>query len=324
MGGDLLKIAAEKLDSACDAREAEASVRRRHHQPLPLRPGERGTPLSAVDVAWLRMDEPSNLMHIHGVLVLGGGRLDASRRTCSAGAWRRSPGSGSGCGDEANFGRLVWVDDADFDLARHVIEERLDEPGDDAELAATIAEHLSRPFDRAHPLWEFRLLRGYRGATRSSSGGCTTTIGDGVALMMVLLAMTDLTPHGPASARRQPIDPACRPRSEIVNPFLDLFRRPAGGARRHAPGARGGDARDAAPDAGADRGDAAGAPAAQGAGAAAALGRLVGRWNDPATPFKGKLGVDKRVAWTDRLPLERFAGSASRSAARSTTCSTPR
>ncbi|KAB2867489.1 MAG: hypothetical protein F9K43_14285, partial [Bauldia sp.] len=48
--------------------------------------------------------------------------------------------------------RLVWADDADFDLSRHVVEEPLAEPGGERELAAKIAEHLGRPLDRAHPL----------------------------------------------------------------------------------------------------------------------------------------------------------------------------
>jgi hypothetical protein len=31
-------------------------------EPLPLGRGEHGTPLSPVDLAWLRMDEPANRM----------------------------------------------------------------------------------------------------------------------------------------------------------------------------------------------------------------------------------------------------------------------
>ncbi|MEZ5313978.1 MAG: wax ester/triacylglycerol synthase family O-acyltransferase [Thermoanaerobaculia bacterium] len=59
-------------------------------------------------------------------------------------------------------GQLVWVDDAAFDVRRHLREERIAEPGDDAALAAAIERHLERDFDTAHPLWEFHLLQGHR------------------------------------------------------------------------------------------------------------------------------------------------------------------
>ncbi len=272
-------------------------------RPLPLRPGERGTPLSSVDVAWLRMDEPSNLMHIHGVLVLEGSPPFDAVANLLGGRLGGIPRFRQRIGDDG--GRMVWVDDADFDLARHVTEETLDGPGSDADLADKIAEHLGRPFDRAHPLWEFRLLRGYRGSDTAIFGRLHHTIGDGVALMMVLLAMTDLTPHGPAT-----IDPAV-PASELtVNPFLDLFRRPAAeldATRRALEEVMPETLRlMLAPIEAMRRVH----PLLKGAGATAALGRLVGRWNDPSTPFKGKLVVDKRVAWTDRVPLETLRGAA--------------
>jgi WS/DGAT/MGAT family acyltransferase len=43
---------------------------------------------------------------------------------------------------------------------------------------------------------------------------------------------------------------------------------------------------------------------ARGAGSTLALGRLLGYGRDPATPFKGEIGVPKRVAWTEPIPLE--------------------
>ena len=48
-----------------------------------------------------------------------------------------------------------WVDDADFDLDFHVRELALPAPGDDHQLAEQIARIMSRPLDRARPLWEF-------------------------------------------------------------------------------------------------------------------------------------------------------------------------
>ncbi len=273
--------------------------------PLPLRPGERGTPLALVDVAWLRMDEPSNLMHIHGVLILQGSPSLAAveqRLGARLGGIPRFRQRIARDGD-----RLVWADDADFDLSRHVVEEPLAEPGGERELAAKIAEHLGRPFDRAHPLWEFRLFRGYQGGDTVVFGRLHHTIGDGVALMMVLLAMTDVAPDGPATSGPAPSDQGL-----VANPILELFHRPI----RELDGVRAALEQlmpetlrlMLAPIEAMKRVN----PLLKGVGSVAALGRLVGRWNDPATPFKGGLGVDKRVAWTGKVPLEtlRDAGRA--------------
>jgi WS/DGAT/MGAT family acyltransferase len=266
-------------------------------EPLPLRPGERGKPLSAVDVAWLRMDEPANLMHIHGVIVLAG---SPSRDQVAQLFERRLMAMPRFRQRIARDGdRYVWVDDAAFDLANHLAEEPLAEPGGDAELAAKIAEHLHRPFDRAHPFWEFRLFRGYRGGDTALFGRLHHTIGDGVAMMVVILALTDLTRYGPAT-----IEPEAPGDAPHLNPFFEMLRLPS-----HEIGA----AREAAerwmPDTlrlmqapvdGFRRLH----PLVKGIGSTAALLRLVGRWNDPATRFKGKLTVEKRVAWTQKIPLD--------------------
>src|SRR3954449_11947659 len=53
-----------------------------------------------------------------------------------------------------------WVDDVDFDLDFHVREMALAPPGDDDQLAEQVARIVSRPLDRARPLWELYLIHG--------------------------------------------------------------------------------------------------------------------------------------------------------------------
>ena len=53
-----------------------------------------------------------------------------------------------------------WVDDADFDLDFHVRELALPPPGTDEKLAEQVARIVSRPLDRARPLWELYLIHG--------------------------------------------------------------------------------------------------------------------------------------------------------------------
>jgi WS/DGAT/MGAT family acyltransferase len=261
-------------------------------EPEPLASGARGEPLAGVDVAWLRMDEPANRMHVHGVLVLAGDvgaarvarlldeRLGAIPRFRQRVALAR--------------GELVWADDEIFDIRRHVTEAQLPAPGGDEELKRAIEDALPRPFDRRHPLWEFRVLRGYRGGDTAVFARLHHAIGDGVALMVVLLAMTDperSLGHGPGHAPS--------------NPFFELFRAHTGAALAEAHAA-------------AERWmpttlklmlapvEAFGRhhPLLLRLASASSAARLLATWNEPASPFRGALGVAKRVAWTEPLALD--------------------
>ncbi len=262
--------------------------------PEPLARGAASDPLAGVDIAWLRMDEPENRMHVHGVLVLDGDVSGARVATLL----------GERLGGIPRFrqrvaldrGRFVWTEDELFDIHRHVVEEQLPAPGGDDELARAIEAQLPLAFDRRHPLWQFRVLRGYRGGDTAVFGRLHHAIGDGVALMVVLLAMTDPVPdpntkggsHGSAS-----------------NPFFDLFsaRSEQALAEVHAAAKRWMPETlrlMQAPVEGFSRH----APLALKAASVFAAARLLATWNEPASRFKGSLGVAKRVAWTAPLALD--------------------
>ncbi len=283
---------------------------RRYRQPQPLRRGEEGTPLAAVDIAWLRMDDATNLMHVHGVLPLAGEITweQAAKPFAERLAKVRRFGQRV-ARDESNYGALVWTDDAHFDLHRHLVEERVPPPGDDAALAATIEKHLSQAFDRAHPLWQFHLLHGHRGGT-VLFGRVHHAIGDGVALMLVILAMTDLTRHGAGVGHIEhpghggPHGHGGH-RTEIVNPFLELLLRPAdesfGAVKKALEKVMPETLRlMLAPVEAYERVN----PVLRALGSASAFAALLASPSEPETPLRGELGVRKRVAWTACLDLE--------------------
>ena len=56
-----------------------------------------------------------------------------------------------------------WVEDPDFDLDFHIRDSAVPPPGDDRQLAETVARIFARPLDRAHPLWELYLIHGLEG-----------------------------------------------------------------------------------------------------------------------------------------------------------------
>jgi WS/DGAT/MGAT family acyltransferase len=59
----------------------------------------------------------------------------------------------------------VWID-AQPELKRHVRRRKLRAPGDDRMLSALVAQIVSRPLDRAHPLWELWIVEGLRRGDR--------------------------------------------------------------------------------------------------------------------------------------------------------------
>jgi diacylglycerol O-acyltransferase / wax synthase len=56
--------------------------------------------------------------------------------------------------------RAVWVDDADFDIRRHLHHITVRPPGGPRETAAAVAPIFSRQLDRRYPLWEFWYVDG--------------------------------------------------------------------------------------------------------------------------------------------------------------------
>ena len=59
-------------------------------------------------------------------------------------------------------GAPIWVDDADFDIDRHVRRMTLPGAGDDRELRERVGFLLEEPIDPEHPLWEIWVIDGLR------------------------------------------------------------------------------------------------------------------------------------------------------------------
>jgi hypothetical protein len=118
------------------------------------------------------MDEPENRMHVQGILVVEG---DVDRDRIAGVLGRRLariPRFSQRIADRG--GDLVWTVDRRFDLGRHVLEERLPEPGGDAELTIAIERYLHEGFDRAIRRGRFTSCEATAAATRRSSPACIT------------------------------------------------------------------------------------------------------------------------------------------------------
>ena len=113
--------------------------------------------ISGVDTAWLRMEQPSNLMMIVGVLMLEGRltqpalkRLLRERFVAAFPRFRQRA--------VQEPGGAWWEDDPDFSLDRHVNRVSLPAPAGKAALEELVSALASTPLDPQRPLWHFHLV----------------------------------------------------------------------------------------------------------------------------------------------------------------------
>lgn len=252
--------------------------------------------MSNVDTAWLQMDRPTNLMMIAGFMTfdtpLDFDRvvLTLERRLLIHSRFRQRI-----VAPRVPFGNYVWERDPHFDIRAHVHRAALPAPGDRAVLQEMMSDIISTPLDRSRPLWQFHLLEGYGGGSVLASR-LHHAIADGIALMRVLLSLTDFSADAPLPAENS-TEPArgkqhgrlnalVRPAASLARTtthMADLALQQSMETFRHP--SRLVDA------------------AKVGAGGAATLAKMTLRSPDPITPFKGELGISKKTAWSDPLPL---------------------
>ncbi|MBI5564147.1 MAG: wax ester/triacylglycerol synthase family O-acyltransferase, partial [Chloroflexi bacterium] len=246
---------------------------------------------SPVDAAWLHMDKPTNLAVIVGVMMFDAPldyerfRAVVAERLLIHDRFKqrvKEPLLG--------LGLPMWEVDPHFDLDYHVQRDTLAAPGDEAALQQLAGQLMGAPLDRRRPLWQFIFVDHY-GAGTAIIGRLHHCIADGLALVQVLLSMTDATPdaewHGPESA---PVDDSLKhlfePAVKAVNVTLAL----AGsllheGLQTVAHPSRLIDTLNL------------------GSLGAIALSKLLLLKPDQPTLFRGQCGVDKRAVWSRPMPL---------------------
>jgi len=133
-------------------------------------------------------------------------------------------------------GRPVWVDDAEFDLARHVSRTTCPAPGDEAALLDIASALVIRPLPRSAPLWSATLVTGLAEGRAALILVFHHVLSDGIGGLAVLANLVDGAPHtetaafpAPAPSRRElAADAWLRPPRRVSLPRLQW---PARGAR---------------------------------------------------------------------------------------------
>ncbi len=258
--------------------------------------------MSSVDTAWLRMDGPGNSMMIVGVSATATPirpddfrRMIEQRLLCFA-RFRHRP--------VADALGASWVEDEEFDLDAHVKTVALPEPAGKAQLEKLAAELASTPLDPRRPMWQLHLVERYNGGSAwiTRVHHCYA---DGIAMLRVVLSMTEQDPGPALGARRAPGKTANRQRrgadvlpvlswvQQIAQPAEDILENAL------AEGARlleGGIHQLFHPDRIANL-------ATQAGGMAGEFGRVLALPDDPDTPLRGPLSGYKAVAWGTPIPL---------------------
>jgi diacylglycerol O-acyltransferase / wax synthase len=254
------------------------------------RPKKRET-FSPVDAAWLRMDRPTNIMMITGIMMFDE-PLDATRlrktveeRFLHHRRFRQRV-------RESALGLPQWEDDPHFDVSAHVHRVALPAPGDIACLEEMVSDLMSTPLDPNKPLWHFHLIDNFNGGS-ALVGRLHHCIADGLALMDVLLSMADDAPDAapvstPQSSKagRSILSRAIDGADLVLHETFQTLTRPSRALELARQG------RELAANL-----------AKQGGDWAAAAGKLLLTLPDQRTIFRGPCGVSKRAAWSLPFPL---------------------
>jgi WS/DGAT/MGAT family acyltransferase len=260
-----------------------------------------GKPMSTVDAAWLHMEDPTNLMIITGVMsfydTLDFGDLKEliEDRLLPFSRFRQKvvlsavPGVGP-----------RWVEDEKFNLHSHLQRVALPDPGGQDELQEMVSTLMSTPLDFSKPLWQFQYIENYRGGS-AVVARLHHCIADGIALVRVLLSMTDDSPKGTPVSRRtrrtrkplgggfwlpEVVNEAVYSVGKITGRFLDKTAETLSSPRKTAEFVT---------------------ESAKGAGVLARLSTMPA---DKDTIFKGQLCTRKLCAWSKIMPLDRVKACA--------------
>jgi WS/DGAT/MGAT family acyltransferase len=152
---------------------------------------QAGERMSRVDTAWLRMDNDVNLMMIVGVWLLTPAiTLPALRERIADKLLKYERFRQKAVVDAMG---ATWVADDDFEIARHVVAQTLHPKKGQTEreaLQALCGGLATTSLDHDHPLWQFHLIENYEGGS-ALIARIHHCIGDGIALISVMMSITD-------------------------------------------------------------------------------------------------------------------------------------
>ena len=245
--------------------------------------------MAKVDTAWLRMEQPTNPMMITGVLMFAEPMQVAELRRVIEQRWLAYRRFRQKAVDTA--AGAFWETDNDLDLDWHVQLTALPGRGGKRALERFVSQLSSTPLDTGRPLWQFHLVERYDGGS-ALIARIHHSYADGIALVQVLLSLTDTT--------REPAKGSDLQQAWLKQDGADVARR-VGAAERYMK--LGSKVVEKGMEMYRDPTLAA-VLAKEGGEIGRELLHAVTLPDDPPSLLRGKLGVSKRVAWAEPLDLE--------------------
>jgi diacylglycerol O-acyltransferase / wax synthase len=252
--------------------------------------------MSKVDTAWLRMEQPSNLMMITGIVGLDRDAtyehllLVIKQRFLAFRRFRQKA--------VLTASGAHWVIDEEFEIRGHVRRVALPGRADQAELEEFVSDLASTALDSSRPLWQFHYVENY-------ADGPVVVMrihhcyADGIALVQVFLSLTDAS--APAFAAVTNAEKWKLQRAREASVFQRLLE-PAREGMGFAIDVTAKFIEEAVQMV--QQPEKANALLAEFSELLRELSQALTLPNDPKTVLKGKLGVRKRVAWAAPIPLD--------------------
>lgn len=271
--------------------------------------GLNGERMSKVDTAWLRMDCDANLMMIVGVWQLAPGVKHAAVCERIENSLLKYDRFRQRVMEDA--AGATWVFDRHFDLANHVVLEKLPKAagGNQQEaLQDRVAALATQRLDPKRPLWQIHLVEDYTGPDGVKGSAMIVRIhhciADGIALISVTMSLVDGGAPPPERRRKNAAATGAEDwiTDTLLKPFTDITVKALGAVGEGAARSLGmlGD-----PKKGMEKGMSGSMDMAkvlfQVLSDTAAMALMP---DDSKTRLKGKPGGAKKVAWCQPIPLD--------------------
>lgn len=163
--------------------------------------------LTGMDTAFLAAEQPSQPLHMMGLLVLdpgtvpGGYSFEGFRDFLARRLPLLPPLRRRLIEVPLGLARPSWIEDAEIDLDAHLHRAALPSPGTARELALMAAEMHERPLDRRRPLWEMQLVEGLEGGRLALLAKIHHATMDGMAGVKLMASLFGTEPEiGPPPA----------------------------------------------------------------------------------------------------------------------------
>jgi len=193
--------------------------------------------LSVVDASFLHIETAHEPQHVGALLYLEAGplrdgqgrvRLDEIRALVSGRLHKLPRLRQKVMFVPFSTGRPIWVDDDSFDIDYHVRLTAVPRPGDDLQVRELFSRLQSLPLDRDRPLWEMWFVDGLEDDQLGVILKCHHALGDGVAIVDLVLTLSDLEREPAEEASGPPYRPRPAPSSDhlLVDSIVERVVRP--------------------------------------------------------------------------------------------------